>query len=149
MEKIMNLWKRACGLVLATFYFPAVLAASQAPVGNWVTVDDKTGAKRAVVTITESGGVLSGVIDKVYPQPGDTGICENCPGSFKGKKVVGLRFMWGLKKEGDNEWSGGSILDPKTGKIYRAKLTAQGSELLVRGYIGISLLGRTQVWHKE
>lgn len=138
-----SLWSCSC-----YFLFPAVLAASQAPVGNWVTVDDKTGAKRAVVTITESGGVLSGVIDKVYPQPGDTGICENCPGAFKGKSS-GTAVYVGIKERRDNQWSGGSILDPKTGKIYRAKLTAQGNELLVRGYLGISLLGRTQVWHKE
>lgn len=57
--------------------------------------------------------------------------------------------MWGLKQEGDNEWGGGSILDPKSGKIYRAKITAQGNKLLVRGYLGISLLGRTQVWKKQ
>lgn len=144
----MNLWKLACGFVVAVFYFP-LLAASQAPIGNWVTIDDKTGAKRSLVTITDSGGVLNGVIDKIYSQPGNTGICKNCPGEFKGKKIVGLQFMWGLKKEGDNEWSGGSILDPKSGKVYRAKLTVEGDKLLVRGYVGISLLGRTQIWHKE
>jgi uncharacterized protein (DUF2147 family) len=149
MENIMNLWKLVCGFIFAIFYLPAALAASGAPVGKWVTIDDKTGEKRAIVTISESGGTLSAVIDKVFPQPGDTGICEKCPGGFKGKKIVGLRFMWGLKNEGDNEWSGGSILDPKSGKVYRAKITAQGNKLLVRGYLGISLLGRTQVWHRE
>ncbi len=149
MEKIMNLWKLACGFFIAVCYLPTALAASQAPVGRWVTIDDKTGKKRAVVTISESGGQLSAVIDKVYPQPGDTGICEKCPGGFKGKKIQGLQFMWGLKSEGENEWSGGSILDPKSGKIYRAKVTVQGNKLLVRGYVGISLLGRTQVWQKQ
>ncbi|AWN73705.1 DUF2147 domain-containing protein [Legionella anisa] len=143
----MNLWKLACGFFVAMFYLPAALAAS--PVGTWVTIDDKTGKKRAVVTISESGGTLSAVINKVFPQPGDTGICQNCPGMFKGKKVEGLTFMWGLKKEGDNEWGGGSILDPKSGKIYRAKITDKGNKLLVRGYLGISLLGRTQVWKKQ
>ena len=144
MEKIMNLWKVACSFVFAVFCASTAIAAS--PVGNWTTVDDKTGEKRAVVTISESGGVLSGVINKVYPQPGDTGMCHSCPGAFKGKKVQGLRFVWGLKQDGENEWTGGSILDPKTGKIYKAKMSLKGNKLYVRGYVGVSLLGRTQVW---
>lgn len=141
----MNLWKTVCGLVLAASFVPAAIAASS-PVGKWTTIDDKTGEKRAVVTITESGGTLSGVIDKIYPQPGDTGICDKCPGAFKGKKIQGLRFLWGLKNEGNNEWGGGSILDPKSGKIYKAKATLEGNKLQVRGYLGVSLLGRTQTW---
>ena len=144
----MKLGKFIFHFILSVFFLPLAFAA-QSPVGKWVTIDDKTGAKRAIVTISESGGVLSGVINKIYPQPGDTGICDKCPGDFKGKKITGLRFLWGLKNEGANEWTGGSILDPKTGKVYRAKITAQGNKLLVRGYLGISLLGRTQVWHRE
>lgn len=146
MEKTMKLWKAICGLVFAVSFIPSAIAASGSPVGQWTTIDDKTGAKRAVVMISESGGVISGVIQKVYPQPGDTGICEKCPGSFKGKKVAGLRFLWGLKSDGNNEWSGGSILDPKSGKVYKAKMTLEGNKLHVRGYLGVSLLGRTQTW---
>ncbi len=145
MENIMNLWKAVCGLVFAVSCIPA-MAASQSPLGNWTTVDDKTGEKRAIITISESGGVLNGVIDKVFPQPGDTGICDKCPGAFKGKKIQGIQFLWGLKKEGSNEWGGGSILDPKTGKVYKAKATLDGNKLHVRGYLGVSLLGRTQTW---
>lgn len=145
----MNLWKVVSVLFFAVFYLPEVIAASQSPVGNWVTVDDKTGEKRAIVTVSESGGVLSGVIDKIFPLPGDTGRCDSCPGAFKGKKIQGMRFMWGLKRDGANEWVGGSVLDPKSGKIYHAKLTLQGNKLLVRGYVGFSALGRTQVWTRE
>ena len=142
----MKLWKALCGVVLTVCYLPLALAASQSVVGTWTTIDDKTGEKRAVVTISESGGQLSGVIDKVYPQPGDTGICHECPGAFKGKKIQGMRFVWGLKDQGNGEWGGGSIIDPHSGKIYRAKMNLEGNKLLVRGYVGISLLGRTQTW---
>jgi uncharacterized protein (DUF2147 family) len=145
MEKIMNLWKTMSGFVLAALCVSTAIGGSS-PVGQWTTVDDKTGAKRAVVTITESGGTLNGTIDKVYSQPGDSGICDKCPGAFKGKQIQGLRFLWGLKSEGNNEWSGGSILDPKTGKIYKVKATLEGNKLQVRGYLGMSLLGRTQTW---
>ena len=139
----MKLWSAVCGF-LAACYLPLAFAGSVA--GTWTTIDDKTGAKRAVVRVSDSGGNLSGTIVKVYPQPGDTGVCTNCPGAFKGKKIVGLTFLWGLKADGDNEWSGGSILDPKSGKIYKAKVSLKGNKLYVRGYIGMSLLGRTQVW---
>ena len=143
----MKIWKVLCGFVMAMSYLPLALAAAS-PAGTWTTIDDKTGQKRAVVNITISGGTLSGTIVKVYPQPGDTGMCHNCPGAFKGKKVQGLRFVWGLKDKGNGVWDGGSILDPKTGKIYRAKMTLEGNKLYVRGYVGVSMLGRTQTWVK-
>lgn len=143
LESNMKLWKAVCGIIMGC-YLPFVFAGS--PVGTWTTIDDKTGDKRAIVQISDSGGLLNGTIVKVFPQEGDTGMCHNCPGAFKGKKVVGLNFLWGLKTDGDNQWSGGSILDPKTGKIYKAKMTLKGNKLYVRGYLGVSLLGRTQVW---
>lgn len=139
----MKLWNAVCGF-LAVCYIP--LACAGSATGTWTTIDDKTGAKRAIVKISDSGGILNGTIVKVFPQAGDTGMCTNCPGSFKGKKITGLTFLWGLKADGNNEWSGGSILDPKTGKVYKAKATLKGNKLYVRGYVGVSLLGRTQTW---
>src|SRR5690606_15148644 len=126
----MNLWKAGCAL-LATCYIPLAMAAGS-PAGTWTTIDDKTGQKRAVVQLSESGGTLNGTIGKVYPQPGDKGICVNCKGAFKDKKIQGLTFLWGLKDEGNGVWGGGSILDPKTGKIYKAKVTVNGNKLYVR-----------------
>lgn len=142
----MKLWKALSGLFFAVCLMPLSFAANQSIAGNWTTIDDKTGEKRAVVRIVINGDTLSGTIIKIYPQAGDTGICQNCPGEFKDKKVIGLQFLWGLKDQGNGVWSGGSILDPKSGKIYRAKVTLEGDKLYVRGYIGISLLGRSQVW---
>ena len=84
----MRLWKAVVGFVFAVSYLPLAMAAGS-PAGTWTTIDDKTGAKRAVVSISVSGGTLNGTIVKVYPQAGDTGICSKCPGSFKGKKIQG------------------------------------------------------------
>lgn len=131
-------------MAFMAFYLPLAFAGS--PEGMWTTIDDKTGTKRAMVQVNVAGNTLSGTIVQVFPSPGDTGICTHCPGAFKGKKIAGLTFLWGLKASGDNEWSGGSILDPKTGKIYKAKVTLKGDKLYVRGYLGMSLLGRTQTW---
>ena len=131
----MQLWKALCGIIFAVCYVPLAMAAALSPTGTWITIDDKTGYKRAVVTLTLSGDILSGTIIKVYSQPGDTGICSKCSGAFKDKKIQGIGFVWGLKDQGDGVWSGGYILDPKTGKIYKAKMTLEGSKLYVRGYI--------------
>lgn len=139
--------RRAILSLLTAFiviYTPFVQA--NALVGKWTTIDDKTGKKRAVVQLSIQDGELQGTIVKVYRQKGDQGICTKCPGQFKNKPVEGLTFLWGLKKNGKNSWAGGHILDPKTGKTYHAKLSMQGNKLYVRGYVGLSMLGRTQVW---
>jgi uncharacterized protein (DUF2147 family) len=142
----MKLLKALCAFVVTAIYIPVALAAAGSPAGTWTTIDDKTGQKRAVVNLTVSGGTLNGTIVKVYPQAGDTGICDKCPGAFKGKPIAGIGFVWGLKDEGNGVWSGGSILDPKSGKVYKAKMTLSGNKLYVRGYVGVSVLGRTQTW---
>lgn len=122
--------------------------AQQSPAGVWQIKDEKTGKKRALVRITETNRVLNGTIIKIYRQPGDTGICNKCPGHFKDKPVVGLPFLWGVKAQGHDVWDKGQLLDPKSGKIYRVKLSLDKDELLVRGYIGVSVLGRTQTWFR-
>lgn len=134
-------------LTLVALYMPAALAHS--PEGLWTTVDDKTGKKRAVVRLALTDHVLTGSILDVYPEPGDTGTCKKCPGHFKDKPIHGLRFLWGLKDRGDGVWDDGQILDVKTGQIYHARLRLKGKKLYVRGYIGMVLLGRTQVWVRE
>mgnify|MGYP005855363989 CR=1 FL=1 len=139
--------RRAILFLLTAFvvlYMPFALANSL--VGKWTTIDDKTGKKRAVVQLSLHNGELRGTIVKVYQQKGDQGICANCPGKFKNKPIEGLTFLWGLKNNGKDTWTGGHILDPKSGKTYRAKLSMQGNKLYVRGYVGLSMLGRTQVW---
>ncbi|KTD20734.1 DUF2147 domain-containing protein [Legionella londiniensis] len=132
---------------LAFFYMPQAMA--DMPVGTWTTMDDKTGKKRAVVELSLKNGELSGKIVKVFREKGDKGICAKCPGEFKNKPIEGLTFLWGLKDQGRGVWSSGQILDPKSGKIYRAKLSMHGDKLYVRGYVGLAMLGRTQVWVKK
>ncbi len=140
----MRGWKSL--FVFAVSFTPMTLSAAISPVGTWTTIDDKTGEKRAVVRIEQSGNTLTGTIVRVFPQAGDTGICNNCPGEFKDQKIQGLQFLRQLTDDGHGEWGGGTILDPKTGKMYRAKITVAGNKLYVRGYIGISAIGRTQTW---
>lgn len=127
----------------------AFTAQASSPVGQWTTIDDKTGVKRASVDISIHNHVLQGVIRKVYAQAGDRGICSKCPDQFKNKAIEGLTFLWGLRETSPHVWDGGYILDPKNGKIYRAKLRLKHHKLYVRGYVGIAMLGRTQIWVRD
>jgi uncharacterized protein (DUF2147 family) len=132
---------------------PLAVAQSVTPAGLWRTVDDKTGKERSVVRIVDNGGVFEGKVEKLLNrQPDDDpdGLCRKCEGERKDKPIVGMTILWGLKNDGE-QFTGGEILDPKNGKIYRAKmkLLEGGRKLEVRGYIGVSLLGRSQTWHRE
>jgi uncharacterized protein (DUF2147 family) len=122
------------------------------PVGKWRTVDDRTGKVKAVVAIWEEDGKLYGKIEKLIdPVPNiENPRCIYCLGELKDKPIVGLRILWDLRKDGDL-WSGGRILDPENGKTYRCFIAVQesGKILKVRGFIGFSLLGRTQYWLRD
>jgi uncharacterized protein (DUF2147 family) len=129
------------------------LAQVDSPAGLWRTIDDKTGKERSFIRITESSGVFEGKVEKLLNrQPDDDpdGLCRKCDGERKDKPIVGMTILWGLKKDGD-QFAGGEILDPKNGKVYRAKmkLVDGGRKLEVRGFIGVSLLGRSQTWQRE
>jgi uncharacterized protein (DUF2147 family) len=127
-------------------------AAAGSPVGTWRSIDDKTKQERSIIRITEENGVLKGVVEKLFDQPGDDPghLCKECKDERKDKPIIGMTILWGLKKDGDT-WAGGEILDPKNGKIYRCKMTPSedGKSLDVRGFIGISLIGRTQSWLRQ
>lgn len=144
----MNMKQRLLATVITVSFASTAMAASLAGT-TWMTIDDKTGKPRAEVRLKEQNGTVSGDIVSVVKQPGDTGICSKCPGQFKDKPIKGLQFLWGLKQKGEHNWEGGQILDPKTGKIYRAKMLLKGNKLFVRGYVGVSVLGRTQIWERK
>lgn len=148
------LWRSAVTVSLVSaFLCTAALAAIDArgPVGKWRTIDDDSGKPRAIVEIDSSDGELHGKIVKLLNQPADAPppVCDECEGPRHGKPVLGMTVLWGLAKDGD-EWTDGKILDPESGDIYDAsiQLSEDGQTLKVRGYLGISLLGRTQTWQR-
>jgi uncharacterized protein (DUF2147 family) len=129
----------------------ATLAQAQAtPAGLWRQIDDATKKEKSLVRITESGGVLSGRIEKILDPARANVVCDQCTGDLKDKPMLGLPIIKGIRQsEGDKGvWDNGEILDPNDGKTYRARLTPidGGRRLEVRGYIGTPLLGRTQTW---
>lgn len=122
------------------------------PIGVWQTIDDKTGNPKAIIKVEAVGDIIQGTVIHTIAQKDEQPIthCKKCPGEFHNKPINGLRVMWNLHQVAKTKWDGGKILDPKTGEIYRCslRLSPDGSVLNVRGYIGISLLGRSQSWHR-
>ena len=151
----MRTLKLAAGVALA---MAAVLGSAPAfaddasPVGLWKNIDDVSGKPKALIRITEVNGSLQGQIEKLFRAQNEdqNPKCEKCEGARHDQPVIGLVIMTGLKKDGD-EYNGGEILDPDNGKVYRSKmhLTDGGKKLSVRGYIGVPMLGRSQVWVRE
>jgi uncharacterized protein (DUF2147 family) len=132
--------------------FSAALCASMAlansPVGQWHTLDDKTGEVKSVVVIFEQQGVVRGRVEKVLRKDADPAAkCDKCSDDRKNHPVVGMEIIRGAKKaSGKNVWEDGEILDPENGKTYALRLTPieNGAKLEVRGSIGP--FGRTQTW---
>ncbi|MCG9093577.1 DUF2147 domain-containing protein [Laribacter hongkongensis] len=124
------------------------LAQAEGIAGTWKTIDDETRQPKALVQITENGNEYQGKIIKLFANPDVK--CSKCEGDRKDKPVDGMTILWGLKKTGET-YEGGKILDPKNGKIYdsKAKLVDGGQKLEVRGFMGVSLLGRTQTWDRQ
>ena len=134
-----------CGALALCGAASAQGAAS--PVGLWRTIDDKTGRENGAVRIFEANGALYGRIERIT-DPARAGLsCVKCSDDRKNKPLIGLDIMRGLKRDGDI-WNGGPILDPEPGSPYTSsvRLDDNGQKLVVRGYLGVSFLGRSQTW---
>ncbi len=128
----------------------AVLVHAADPLNGttWKTIDDKTKQAKAIVKFTEQkDGTLSASIQQVLTA-GEEKSCMKCEGTYHNKNLTGLTIVHHLKSMGGNSYGNGTILDPRTGKTYKLKAELVGQSLNLRGYIGISALGRNQVWQR-
>ncbi|MDQ2804240.1 MAG: DUF2147 domain-containing protein [Pseudomonadota bacterium] len=127
--------------------FSTGLWAQPTPEGLWRTFDDRTGRESGSVLIQRQGGVLIGRIAGTINPADGARTCELCRDDRKGKRILGLTIIRGMRQDG-NEWDGGQILDPQTGSVYSCtmRLADSGRKLIVRGFLGVSLLGRSQNW---
>lgn len=139
----------AASLALGPQAWAAATADLGSPVGDWRTIDDRTKTPRAVVQLYENKGLLYGRVTKILDHKYDGVICQHCAGYAANQPVLGLVLINGLKPEGQ-AWDGGTLLNPEDGKVYRCRmhLTNGGETLIVRGYIGTPLIGRTQTWQR-
>lgn len=114
--------------------------------GKWKTIDDKTKQAKSIVEIYKKGDQYYGKVYQLLVKPENPN-CTECSDDRKNKPILGMEIIRGLKKEGD-EFTGGNITDPKTGKTYKCTIKREGDKLNVRGYFGFSAFGRTQTWQK-
>ena len=138
-------------IAAAALSFVSGLALAQtSPVGLWKTIDDDGKTEKSLVRITEAGGVLTGTIEKLLEPGKQDAKCDKCSDDRKNKPVVGLQVIRDVKQDADDKavWTGGHVLDPNDGKLYKARLKAVdgGKKLEMRGYIGMPMFGRTQTW---
>lgn len=125
-------------------------ADSASPVGLWKTFDDRTGLARALVRIYEEHGRLFGRIEESFTTGAERRVCVPCTDERKDQPIIGLLIIRNIKPDG-GEYDGGDILDPESGSVYRCKmrLDQDGTRLILRGYLGFSLLGRSQTWQRQ
>jgi uncharacterized protein (DUF2147 family) len=126
-------------------------AADPSAAGLWEQVDENSGKPESWFKIVERNGAFEGNIVKIFFKPGEdeNWVCAKCEGAEKGAPVLGLTLIKAMKRSGLS-YEEGTIMDPRDGSVYRAlmKLSPDGQKLEVRGYLGISLFGRSQVWNR-
>lgn len=135
---------------VGSFAFTKQPTTADAIIGSW-----KNGEGTAIIQIYKNGEKYQGKItwlkEPIDPETGKPKLDKEHPdASNHNRPLLGLVNMWGFHYTGEKEWSGGKIYDPKNGKTYSCKIAMESTQVLkVRGFIGISLIGRTDTWTKQ
>jgi uncharacterized protein (DUF2147 family) len=129
-----------------------VFGQASTPIGLWQTVSDRTGQPDGLVRVVEVEGEFIGTVVAVFSPPAESPnpLCTECKGELKDKPIVGMKILRGVKRLPDG-YSPGEILDPDEGQVYKCRiaLIEDGRKLEVRGYIGVPLFGRSQIWIRK
>ena len=133
--------------LLIVFVLSSSLSA-QTIFGKWNSFAENTNEIESVIEVYEKDGKAYAKIIEITDPERQEATCFKCKGKRKDQRILGMDILTGLKKD-DDEWSGGKILDPKNGKEYKCYIKLLDDDTLkLRGYIGISLLGRTAIWKR-
>ena len=121
---------------------------AQSVVGKWKSFDDETGKAKSIIEIYKEGDKYFGKLIELITEKNKDGVCRTCETKYKDKNIIGLVIIKDLVKD-DDEYNDGEIMDPKNAKTYSCYIELESpNKLKVRGYIGFSLLGRTQYWKR-
>ena len=140
-------------LLALTFLVITISTASaqSSPEGLWRTIDDESGEARSLVRIQRAGSALVGTVETIIDPERRDATCELCEDDRQDQPIQGMQIIRAVNPVADDGvWRDGNILDPSKGKIYKLNMSLAegGAKLEVRGFIGFSLLGRTQIWER-
>ncbi len=126
-----------------------VTSNAQSVTGKWYSVDSDTNEKISIIEVYQQNDKIYAKIIELVKEEDKGNLCDQCEGEKQNKPIEGMVILDGLKKDGD-EWNGGKITDPENGSIYKCYIElVEKNKLKIRGYIGFSLLGRTEYWFRE
>lgn len=137
-------------LFTTIFICAALIFQSQTVLGKWKTIDDETGEAKSIVEIYEQNGVVYGKVIQLFRKPNEEQdpVCDKCEDDRKGQKVMGMIIIRDMKLQ-DGYYKGGTICDPKNGKVYKCEMwlkSGDSNALELRGYLGWFF--RTQTWYR-
>jgi uncharacterized protein (DUF2147 family) len=136
-------------ILIIILFTTTISLSSQTIFGKWNSKNDDTGEIDSIIEVYMKEGKAFAKIVEIKDTRRQSAVCDLCTGKNKDKPILGLNILTGLEKDED-EWSGGKILDPRNGKIYKCYIQLEGSnKLKIRGYIGLAFLGKTAFWERS
>ena len=135
-------------LLTFTLLFVAISINAQTIFGKWNSRNEETGKVDSVVEVYEKDGKAFAKVIEIMNPDRKNAVCTACEGDNKDKPILGLNILTGLEED-DDEWSGGEILDPRNGKVYKCYIQlVKPNKLKLRGYVGVALFGKTAYWER-
>lgn len=141
--------KKLLAFIFIGVLFSTLVHAQDGVYGKWKTIDDNSDEAKSIIEIYEADGQMEGRVVKLFLEAtvDQDPLCSKCDAEDVrfNKKIIGMRILKDMKKDGE-EYVGGTILDPESGRVYNCRLWLEGDTLKVRGYWGPFY--RTQTWTK-